>query len=413
MHSVVVAANLIHQTGPPKYISLNKDNTEFLSTVKFKFFIETADKTIENTYFLSVQFLKQNLQTAEETTTEYIEATSRPIRKVEVPSSSKITEDEYEINRRKHENSIKKNLNDEMDGATALPDYWKHLFIKNPTIWICKNCTLENVMSSLNCAACDQPIIREKPDHLKEDNEPKLNPYRGNYKENVSFMDDDNDVVPNHCKFECPLCFNNCLPNDGVVLRDCIHSFCKICIRASIINNLNPPIKCPFKTDYICESILQDREIKGIVGQDIHDEYLARISLKIQKDQNIFNCRNENCIGYGFIDKQQTSFECFECKTINCILCRDIHNGMNCEEFKKLKIQEKEFNDNKIEVKFTAHYFHCRYCNQYTKGVYLDECKHYDCKNCLIERIKLAKNKNIECPEANCHQQVEVCFIIF
>lgn len=415
LHTVVVAANLIHQTGPTKYISFNKDDTEFLPTVRFKKFIETADKTIENSYFLSVQFLKGNSQTVVETSNriEYIQPTTH---KVEVPSSSLITfpepDDEYEINRRKHENSLKKNLNDDMAGATALPDYWKHLFVKNPKIWICKNCTLENVISSLNCAACDQPIIREKPEHLKEDNEPKFNPYlrhqRGNFKEK-SFMDDDNDVVPNHDEFDCPLCLRKCLPNDGVVLRDCIHSLCKNCIRQNIINNLNPQIKCPFKLDYVCESILQHREIRGIVGQDFYDEYVARITLSIQKDKNIFNCRNENCIGYGLIDRQQTSFECDECKTINCVLCRDIHNGMNCEEFKKLKIQQLEFSDNKMEVKLTPHYFHCKCCHQYTNGVYLSECNHSVCRTCLIERITTTKTKNIECPEVNCKQQVEVC----
>lgn len=399
---------------------------EFLPSVSFKPFLDAADKTMENSYMESVQYLKGNLQPqALESTPEkkieeqiyynqnYVEPTTSNHQKVEVPSSSMITtltEDEYEVNRRKHEDSLK-NLNDDMDGATALPDYWKHLFVKNPTIWICKNCTLENVMTSFNCAACNKPIIREKPYHLREDNEPKFNPYLRhphNYNKNKSFMDDDNDVVPNREEFECPLCLKTCLPNDGVVLRDCIHSLCKICVRKSIINNLEPQIKCPYKTDYVCESILQEREIKGIVGQDIFDEYLARITLEIQKDKNIFNCRNDNCFGFGFIDEHQNVFECSECKTINCTLCRDIHNGMKCEEFKKLKIQLSE---NKMEVSFTPHYFHCQYCRQYTKGVYLDRCNHSACTICLVQKLTTTKDKNIKCPVYNCHEQVEVCFL--
>lgn len=495
LHTVVVAANLMHPTGPSKFNLFNEDETEFLPLVQFKHFIEAADKTTEDSYIESVQFLKENLrpqalESASEKMIEeqifynrnYIEPATRTYQKVEVPCSSLITtnsEDEYEVNQRKHEDSLKnvnddmaqalestpenmieeqvhynhnntepktstyrqvevpssslittisedeyevnrrkhknslKNLNDDMDGATALPDYWKHLFVKNPTIWICKNCTLENVMTSFNCAACDQPIIREKPDHLREDNEPKFIPYLrqpNHHKENISFMDDDNDVVPNHDEFQCPLCLKTCLPNDGVVLRDCIHSLCKLCVRESIISNLDLQIKCPYKTTYVCESNLQDREIKGIVGQDIYDEHLARITLQIRKDKNIFNCRNENCLGFGFIDEQETSFECSECKTINCTLCRDIHNGMNCEEFEKSKILQKELSENKKEVSFTAHYFQCQYCSQYTKGVYLDKCNHSVCNICLIKKLTTTKTKNIKCPVINCNEQVEVCF---
>lgn len=415
MHTIVVAANFIQPTGPSKLILFNEHDIK-VPLLTFENFIEAYNsinlndqQSYKQSYNDSIQFLigsSEDLKNKSEkkitkkivANLNYIEPTTSYHRKVEVASSTlitTITEDENKLTeirgnhknsshqnhnfyedmagaatsaRRSHEYSRKSYKYDDMDGATALPDYWKHLFVKNPTVWICKNCTLENVMTSLSCAACDQPIIREKPYHLREDNEPvnntqNFNPYFQKEKlKKTSFMDDDNDVVPNREEFLCSICFKTCLPNEGVVLRDCIHSLCKRCIRESIVNNFNPQIKCPYKQDYTCESNLQDREIRGIVGQDIYDEYQARIALEIQKDKNIFNCRNENCIGYGFVDEKQTSMECPVCKTINCILCRDIHNGMNCAEFKKLQIQQKEVNDNKTKVKFTAHYFHCKYC---------------------------------------------------
>jgi hypothetical protein len=38
---------------------------------------------------------------------------------------------------------------------------------------------------------------------------------------------DDLDVIPNAEGFECLVCFLDIEPGDGVVLRECLHTFCK------------------------------------------------------------------------------------------------------------------------------------------------------------------------------------------
>lgn len=35
------------------------------------------------------------------------------------------------------------------------------------------------------------------------------------------------DIIPNAETGECPICFINYGPQEGVILRDCLHSFCK------------------------------------------------------------------------------------------------------------------------------------------------------------------------------------------
>ena len=40
-------------------------------------------------------------------------------------------------------------------------------------------------------------------------------------------MLDDLDIIPNIERFECVICFLEIEPGDGVVLRECLHNFCK------------------------------------------------------------------------------------------------------------------------------------------------------------------------------------------
>ena len=38
---------------------------------------------------------------------------------------------------------------------------------------------------------------------------------------------DDLDIIPNAEPFECIICYLDIEPGDGVVLRECLHTFCK------------------------------------------------------------------------------------------------------------------------------------------------------------------------------------------
>ena len=38
---------------------------------------------------------------------------------------------------------------------------------------------------------------------------------------------DDLDIIPNAEAFECIICYIDIEPGDGVVLRECLHTFCK------------------------------------------------------------------------------------------------------------------------------------------------------------------------------------------
>ena len=38
---------------------------------------------------------------------------------------------------------------------------------------------------------------------------------------------DSSDLVTNTATFTCPICFDDTLPGEGVILRECLHQFCK------------------------------------------------------------------------------------------------------------------------------------------------------------------------------------------
>ena len=73
------------------------------------------------------------------------------------------------------------------------------------------------------------------------------------------------DLIPNAETFECRVCYMDTEPGDGAVLRECLHSFCRLCLAASIEHSDAPKVKCPYKDDnYSCDAEILEREIKAV-----------------------------------------------------------------------------------------------------------------------------------------------------
>ena len=95
--------------------------------------------------------------------------------------------------------------------------------------WVCPVCTLRNPLERPGCQACtterpanigagaalQEEVVVEKKEVKKENN---LDAYK--QLENL-------DIIPNAETFECTICFLETEPGDGVVLRECLHTFCK------------------------------------------------------------------------------------------------------------------------------------------------------------------------------------------
>ncbi|CAD6215458.1 GSCOCG00011198001-RA-CDS [Cotesia congregata] len=153
------------------------------------------------------------------------------------------------------------------------------------------------------------------------------------YKELIKL--EEYEAVPNLNVFECPICFVFYEPFQGVVLRDCLHSFCRECIERNVKLNDDFEVKCPFADGtYACQSILQEREIKALLGKDLYDKHLEK-SLKhaALTSPESFNCRTADCDYWCLRDKDLNHFLCPKCEKTNCLTCEVIHEGRTCFEY--------------------------------------------------------------------------------
>ena len=91
------------------------------------------------------------------------------------------------------------------------------------------------------------------------------------------------NLIPNVEEFVCQICFLDIEPGDGVVLRECLHTFCKYvgnsqlpnvvcialrfrdCLVGTIEHAEDAAVKCPYKDNsYSCDMRILDREIKAV-----------------------------------------------------------------------------------------------------------------------------------------------------
>lgn len=157
---------------------------------------------------------------------------------------------------------------------------------------------------------------------------------------------DTKETVPNIEQFECPICFLEVSSGEGVILRDCLHSFCKECLVNTVKYCDESTIKCPFMNhDYSCESSLQEREIKFLVTHDLYEKHLAKSLREAQHNmENTFHCKTPNCKGWCVYEDNVNEFKCPICKITNCLMCRIIHDGLTCQQYQDRLTNDSENN---------------------------------------------------------------------
>ena len=90
------------------------------------------------------------------------------------------------------------------------PNLFSYYSAPGATASAVKTPTTTSATTSAATAAATTTVNKEKDDILK------------NYKKL-----DDLDLIPNAETFECIVCYLDIEPGDGVVLRECLHTFCK------------------------------------------------------------------------------------------------------------------------------------------------------------------------------------------
>lgn len=134
------------------------------------------------------------------------------------------------------------------------------------------------------------------------------------------------EVVENKDPFDCLICLENISPGGGVILKECLHQFCKKCLEYTIQFNDEAVVKCPFMDEnYSCDGIIQDREIKSLVDSNIYEKYLMK-SLEVAKNRidKTYLCKTLDCKGWCIYDDGAVEFKCPICLSVNCLSCKVI-----------------------------------------------------------------------------------------
>ncbi|KAM9759619.1 ranBP-type and C3HC4-type zinc finger-containing protein 1 [Menidia menidia] len=229
-----------------------------------------------------------------------------------------------------------------------VPNISKPTVLPKPQLgWACNMCTFVNKPTRPGCEMCggERPEDYTVPDIYKPDQDEVQRMQQEHLamlqyeqaqqlEREMNYLHlletDDQNLIPNATETDCPICFSSLLPGDGIVLRECLHTFCRECLKGTIVNSQDAEVSCPDN----CDSKLLDREIKELLTEEEHQRFLElRLSIAESCSEHSFHCQTPNCRGWCIYEDEVNEFYCDLCKETNCILCRAIHKGMNCKDY--------------------------------------------------------------------------------
>uniref|UniRef100_A0A667X727 RanBP-type and C3HC4-type zinc finger-containing protein 1 n=1 Tax=Myripristis murdjan TaxID=586833 RepID=A0A667X727_9TELE len=218
--------------------------------------------------------------------------------------------------------------------------------------WSCPSCTYINKPTRPGCEICstDRPEgyivpggyrpdalelrrIQQEKEAVRQYQQAREEERRENFARLV--MLDGQDLVPNPEAVDCRICYLDLQPGEGVLLRECLHCFCRECLRSVIMLCEEPEVACPYRDDtYACACNLQEREIRALVSAEDYERWLQRgLSVAESRCEGSYHCATPDCHGWCVYEDTVNVFHCPVCSKHNCLLCKAIHEGMNCKQY--------------------------------------------------------------------------------
>ncbi|XP_074867550.1 ranBP-type and C3HC4-type zinc finger-containing protein 1 [Carettochelys insculpta] len=218
--------------------------------------------------------------------------------------------------------------------------------------WVCPSCTYLNKPTRPGCEICckERPEgyvvptayrpdeeelarLRSEEEALRQYEQVKEQQKMENYQHLLQL--DGQSLVPIDEAIECPICFTTLQPGEGVTLRECLHSFCRDCLKGTILNSLEPEVPCPYIDEkYSCSGQLLEREIKALLSSAEYQHFLDfSVSIAENRSQSSYHCKTADCRGWCIFEDDVNEFICPVCQKVNCLLCKAIHENMNCKEY--------------------------------------------------------------------------------
>ncbi|XP_004612655.2 ranBP-type and C3HC4-type zinc finger-containing protein 1 [Sorex araneus] len=221
-----------------------------------------------------------------------------------------------------------------------------------PVGWQCPGCTFINKPTRPGCAMCcrarpeayqvpasHQPDEEERlrlageEEALRQYQQRKQQQQEGNYLQHVQL--DQRSLVLSTEPGECPVCYAALAPGEAVVLRECLHAFCRECLQGTIRNSQEAEVCCPFiDNTYSCSGKLLDREIRALLSPEDYQRFLdLSVSIAEKRSSCSYHCKTPDCKGWCIFEDDVNEFTCPVCFHTNCLLCQAIHEQMNCREY--------------------------------------------------------------------------------
>ncbi|XP_054622325.1 ranBP-type and C3HC4-type zinc finger-containing protein 1 isoform X2 [Dunckerocampus dactyliophorus] len=218
--------------------------------------------------------------------------------------------------------------------------------------WPCPSCTYINKPTRPGCEICgtDRPDnyvvpggyqpdavelrrIQQEKEAIRQYQQAREAERRDNFAKLV--MMDGQDLVPNPEPLDCRICYVELKPGEGAVLRECLHCFCKECLRSVIMLSEEPEVSCPYRDDtYACTCSLQEREIRALVPLEEYERWLQRsLSVAESRCEGSYHCATVDCPGWCVYEDTVNVYQCPVCQKNNCLICKAIHEGMNCKQY--------------------------------------------------------------------------------
>ncbi|KAM9839365.1 ranBP-type and C3HC4-type zinc finger-containing protein 1 isoform 2-T2 [Aulostomus maculatus] len=218
--------------------------------------------------------------------------------------------------------------------------------------WSCPSCTYINKPTRPGCEICstNRPEsyvipggyrpdalelrrIQQEKEAIRQYQQAKEEERRENFARLV--MMDGQDLVPNPEPLDCRICYVELKPGEGALLRECLHCFCRECLRSVIMLSEEPEVSCPYRDDtYACTCSLQEREIKALVPAEEYERWLQRsLSVAESRCEGSYHCATADCPGWCVYEDTVNVFHCPVCRKHNCLICKSIHEGMNCKQY--------------------------------------------------------------------------------
>lgn len=155
-------------------------------------------------------------------------------------------------------------------------------------------------------------------------------------------------LVMNIEEVNCQMCKRELVRGQAVVLKDCLHPFCRRCLVHALENNETAVMTCP-SLSVKCEGEIRDEEVKALLTEEAYEKYTH---------------------------EQLARLDIFE-------------------------LEEAHANLDYVETKLG---FKCNICLEMIpagEGLTLKSCLHDFCKKCLVRYIENSATSEVKCPFRN------------